>query len=212
MAYTWPVGILPTIHNTGGQELVGNSSFIATSGDDTHTTDIVPGMWLIASTNSYIGVTTGSNTADFVVLSIRDSVGRMLPYQHVTIAELNATSAVYHLEVLPIDNLVFEMVEDGDTTPITNANAGPGRYADIVVAAVAAGATAAPSTTELGLEAINPYGAPMTSLLIDSDTVSSTAGTLTVELLGVSPAITNTAYSATAGTQRKFLAKVRATS
>lgn len=202
MAYTWPVGILPTIHNTGGQELVGHSSFILTSASDSNTIDICPGMWLIKSTNSYIATASGSNTVDFTVISVADSVGRALPYQHVTAAELDATA--YLLEVIPVDNLVFEIVEDALVTPITDANAGPGIYADIIVAN--------PTSGELALEAINPYGGPIPSILIDSDTVSSTAGSLTIELLGLSPAITNSAYSATAGAApRKFLAKVRAT-
>lgn len=198
MSILTPKTRMPVIHSTKGRDLAAHAQMITTSASDTHTVDLYPGQWLVGSTNSYIGVASGENDADFVIQAIYDQYGRRLDRQHVTAAQANATA--YIVSVIPIGGIIFKITEDGLTTPITDANAGPGIYADIVVAN--------PSATDQATADANPFYGGIGTIQIDSNTVSSTAGTLTVELLGLAPDETN-AYNATAGSQRTFLAQVR---
>jgi len=196
----------------GGPSTLGpsvNTTRIRTSASDTHVGSIWSGCWLIASTNSHIacsGTGGGSPSPDasasYVVAQIFDSNGVRVPGQYVHEDELNTSGAIYILEVYPIGGLVFDILEDGDTTPITEANSGSGaaRYAEFTVTEPDA-LTPTPTT----LLARNPFARVQGRILLDSTSVTGTVGTVTLQLLGASPTADNAEYSASGA--RMFRAK-----
>lgn len=200
-----PQTYMPTMVNTQGLNQHGSGIFVPTSASDNHLHGIWPGMFTVASTNGQIAVkgtetvegnSTSFSSADYFVLWIRDSQGQKLPVQYVTVAQLETASAVYILEVVPIGNVQFQITEDGDTTPITNANAGPGKYCNVIITEPSAPDVYNPITTTWG------------KFLLDSSSVTGTAGSTSMQLFGVAP-IPQNDYSATSGSQRVFTAQVR---
>lgn len=203
MAYTWPIQTSPRPESNGGLPIIGNPSFIVTSTSDTHVQPIMPFSWMTRSTNSIIASTSGENTIDYYVIAIYDANLRKLPFQYVTAAQANA--AAYTLAVVPtVLSLYFEIAEDGLVTPITNANSGSGvpTWCDIIVAAV--------GTPDENFQYSDPFGTIAPNIMLNSDTVATSAGSLTCALHGLSPRVDQSAYNATAGSQRVFLASVRA--
>jgi len=200
---------MPFIVSTGGLQQHGASVMVPTSTSDTHLHGIWPGMFVVASTNGYIAVkgtetisgdSTSFASADYVVNAIRDAQGQKLPVQYVTTTQLGA--AAYILEVIPIGSVEFYITEDGDTTPITNADSGgvAARYCNVVITE--------PSSSLNPVTGYNPITTTWGKFLLDSSSVTGTAGSTSMQLLGVA-SIPQNAYSATAGSQRVFKAKVR---
>lgn len=193
----------PRIVESGGLDIHSASAVVLTHGDDTHTIGIGIDSWVLASTNGYIHVASGSDTADYVVKEIRDSNGRRLDYQYVTPDELNATGAVYQLSVIPIGGLIFNITEDADTTPITAAESGAfaAAWADIIV-------TDAPLTAATRNR--QPFDAPKVTIKLDSSTSDTSAGSLTCKLHGPAHVVGNPVYSATSlANPRIFRASIR---
>jgi hypothetical protein len=190
---------MPRVYSYGNNGVSAKATLVKMSADDTHTVGVWPGMWTLASTNGQISTATGSDTVDYVVEAIYDAAGKLLDKQYLTAAQLNASD--YYISAVPIGGIIFEITEDGVTAPISAAESGAttAMYADIIVAEPDA---ASISSTD------DPYGAPCGSLMISSNTSDGTAGTLTLQLLGPSPRL-HQEYSATAGSKRTFLAKVR---
>ena len=190
----------PEIHGLNANFPVAARNMILMSHSDTHT-PVWVGAWTLASANGQITVVSGENSADYYVAGLFDARGVRLPKQYVSKAELEA--ADYYFLGYPIGNIVFAITEDGLTTPITDGNSGSGvaTYADIVVT----------SPTALEIGAVDqPYGNPLGTITVDSNTVNTTAGTLTLQLLGLYPGVDNNPYSATASASpRTFLAKLR---
>lgn len=193
---------------SGGLNQHGSSSMKQTVATDTHYHGIWPGMLVVASTGGYVAVkgtetVTGNSTsfasADYVVQRILDSNGQELPIQYVTVGQLTATGATFTLEVMPVGNLYFYITEDGDTTPITDANNGNAgiKYCNVIISE-----PTAPPPAELVGNCIGGY------FYLNSDTVTGTAGSTSMALYGMAD-LMQAPYSATAGSQRLFKVQVR---
>jgi len=166
-----------------------------TGGTSANRTAIGYGSWIqLDNTYGLIACVSADTYAKYVVIGIYDAGGERLNVQYVTAAQLVANT--YLFEVIPIGGLIFEMTEDGLTTPITNANSTV--YADIIVTA-----PTEPKQLAMGLP-----GIAMPIIQIDSNTVNASSSGLLLQLLGLAPGLDNPAYSATAGSQRNFYAKV----
>src|SRR5687767_12030789 len=97
-----------------GTQLRAYGNLVTLHEDDTHTNDLCPDMWTLASSNGQIPITgngtTAAETADFSCLSIYDQYRRQLPFQYVTGAQLDA--ARYYMEALPVGNITWIFWED----------------------------------------------------------------------------------------------------
>lgn len=204
-----PQTLFPYISpSAGGLNEHGASSLVPTAATDTHLHGIWAGMFVVASSAGYIAVkgtetvagnSTSFASADYVVQRILDSNSQELKIQYVSSTDLMVTGAVYYLEVMPIGNLEFYITEDGDTTPITNANSGlvTTTYCNVIISE-----PTVPPPAELIGNPINGY------FYLDSSSVTGTAGSTSMQLLGRAD-LQQDPYSATAGSKRFFKAIVR---
>lgn len=193
---------LPEINNPFGinPHTIGP---IATSTSDSHVSGLCVKGWTKQGTNSLICYAGGAENLFGRVVSIRDPQNRWLNIQYVTAAQLLAH--VYELVIEPCGGLEYMGTEDALGTPITDANSGTSAVTPVYVNLVAP----VEPTTQDGN--INPYQSPIQTILIDSSTVTTTAGSTALVLLGNVQNYGNRPYSATAGASpRSFLFKVRA--
>jgi hypothetical protein len=174
------------VYAEGGGDIKTAGTYLKIPSADTPA-EFAPGTWITPSTNGYIPVATGGAAASHYITKIFDAEGELLDNQYVAASP----SVDYLVEAVPIGGVIFDMMEDGLVTPITDANAHG--YADIVVGAIT-GTSAA--------KALFNNGVP--SILINSDTVNASASGLLVQLLGVSPISDNRPYSATAAASRRI--------
>lgn len=193
---------LPEIFNPSGinPHTIGP---IATSTSDSHVGGLCVKGWTKQGTNSLICYAGGNENLFGRVVSIRDPNNRWLNIQYVTAAQLLAH--VYELVIEPCGGLFYQGTEDALGTPITDANSGSSAVTPVYCTFVA------PVEPTVQDGNINPYGSPIQTILFDSSTVTTTAGTTSITLLGPVPNYGNRPYSATAGVSpRSFLFKVRA--
>lgn len=200
-----PQTLMPYIVDSAGLNQHGAPFRVQTVATDTMYHGIWPGMFVVKSTGGYVSVkgteTVGGNStsfasADYFVDKIYDSTMNELSFQYVSVATLQVTGAVYYLDVKPIGGLFFNMTEDGDTTPITNANSS-GTYAYVIIAEPSAPSGYNVEDAQVG-----------GSFYIDSSTVTGTAGSTSVQIQNLAN-VPNPPYSATSGSQRVFKVNVR---
>lgn len=155
-------------------------------------------QFLIGENSALKVMDDNAATATHVVMGIMNLDGVTHKSDgYLSNAEITAGSN-HKLVVAPIGGIIFSLVEDGDGGNISNANAGPGVFADLVVAN--------PGTAELNVANIMPYAQARADIRIDSSSVNASSSGLLVELLGLDPYV-NQPFDNT-GAVRRFLCKV----
>lgn len=102
-----------------------------------HTTALVPGVFLFSNTGLEVW-NTGDASAAYVVKSIFDQYGNMLPSQYISVADLNAGSSA-KVSVMNIGGIRFEITEDALTTQLADTDVG--KHGNIIVTAITSGQT-----------------------------------------------------------------------
>ncbi len=180
MATTQKVSFpFPVIVETGGFIPVVSSSNYGVIAGDTPAA-CAPYSWMTATgatAPNLKPMASAADTAALVVSKIIQTNGSEAPNQY------QAASTSYSVEGWPIGGLIFYAEEDADTTPITDANAGPGIYADLIVGTI--DRSGAPGAT-IDDNTIYDWKA-IPNIKIDSSSVNSSASGLLVELLGLAP-------------------------
>lgn len=199
MPTVYPQNNVPEEWDCGGNVEHGERTWVLTHGDDTHTNSIWPGCWVVKSTNGYIAVASSFATSAYEVVRIRDVQNQSVNIQLVSTDALNATGAVFELEVKAVGGRVFKFTEDDLATPISDdpTNGWPGKpYVPVLV------------TDPTDTDAYAPTRAPQGKYLLDSSAITTTtSGTTSVQIIGVAP-IPQGPYSATASANpRVFLCK-----
>lgn len=199
MPTMYPQPNTPYVWNSGGLNEHGNTTFLQTSGLDTHANALTPDAWIYASTHAYIAVPSSFTAAGFRVIAIRDANMQKLTFQGVSTTILNVDANVFNLECEALGGLTFAMTEDGLGTPISDdpTNGWPGKpYAPVLVTD---GTTTAPPG--------NPIGAGQPTMLIDSSAIATSPTGLSIKIIGVAPIMGNPTYNATpaTATRRVFL-------
>jgi hypothetical protein len=195
------------LYSRGDLGIRAHGSRVILHPDDTSPYDIGVGSWVVASTNGYISVdgvggTPTSGGGDYRVTKLYSADGVELDFQYLTVAELGA--ATYYADVQPLGGIDFEATEDGDTTPIAEADSGKtvAAYANLIITNIAAAVLAA-------LKAANPFGGASVLMEIDSTSITSSAGSTMVRVKGPARGADNPVVSATAGSQRNFVIAAR---
>lgn len=193
---------MPEINNPNGLNVHSSLLPLATSVSDSHVLGIGVKSWVKLSTNSVICIAGGTENPAFRVVSIRDPQNHWLNVQFVTAAQLLAN--VYELVLEPVGGITYQGTENALTTPIPVGSEGtPGttpQYANF----------AAPVDPTVQDGNINPYSSPVQTILIRSTSLTTTAGSTAIQLLGLVPNYGNRPYSATSlASPRSFLFKVR---
>lgn len=196
MPTVYPQNNVPEVWSPGGYTEHGFTTWVLTSGLDTHTNSIWAGCFVKASTNGYIAVASNFTAADFRVISIRNKQTQFPNIQLVSATDLNVDANVFELEVEALGGLTFKVTEDDLGTPISDdaTNGWPGK--PYVLALVTD-----PSDTNN----YAPTRAPQGKVLLDSSTITATPTATSFQIIGVAPLLGNT-YSATASASpRVFL-------
>ena len=91
-----------------------------------HGTDLFPGTWLTGLDAALTTVASAETTMSYVVKSIFDQYGHMLPYQNVTAAVMNAANT-FKASVAAIGGIQFEISEDGLSGSVADGDVGQWR-------------------------------------------------------------------------------------
>jgi hypothetical protein len=144
--------------------------------------DLVPGVFLFNDTGQTV-YATADTAASYVVKSVHDQYGLMLPAQYVAKASITSS---HYVTAMAIGGLEFEITEDAVTTTLDDVDVG--KFARLAVADLSAGAGLVSSFNE------NPIGVGNgNSWYLVSDFALTTTSTDTTiwQLLGLADGADN---------------------
>ena len=166
------------IGRVGGGNLANAGQLKQMDATPTAVLNLYIGSFLVGADSALKVMDDAAASVSYVCVGLYESDG-VTPVKkgYVTNAELDAGWTGF-VRVMPIGDVIFVGEEDGDGGNISNANAGPGIYTDLMVAEPSAQELAIGNKT-LGVEQ------PMPSIKIDSSAVNASSSGLLIELLGL---------------------------
>jgi hypothetical protein len=162
-----------------GRSALALDNLVVLAADSVHTFGVGVGSFLTNDdTDGLRHTEAADDVIDFIVAGILHEDGvTSKNNQWLTPAECE--SGNYKLQVIPIGNLTFEILEDGLVTPVTDASIAAGTvFADLVVTA--------PTDTEEFEKNPQGVGRVYPDIRLDSDSIDASSTGKPIEILGVS--------------------------